>query len=1155
MSGDFAFVTAATGKLRITRVSYEQIAAMKGSSAATGNPKYFAISEKTSTGGSSKSRYEVTFYPTPTAGENVTYRYVRSPAALSASATYPAGNELHSECISAAIRSVCEERKPDNQGVEWQKFTALLSASVKMDQQLLGDGKDWDVAADPEYGTFNWYKREIAICLFKKSNIFTLTDAESRECEAIIRAGLARFYSPPALAEGEAPWSWSFLNANATLAITNGTATYDLPTDLTTMSGDFNFVTTATDKLRISRISYEQLTAMKATLAATGNPKYFCVSQKASTGGSTKSRYEVTFYPTPTSNESLTYRYVRSPAILTTTNLYAIGPDSNTECMVAACRSVCEERKPDNQGVEWQRFMSLLTGAIKSDKQLVEVDAEVWDTASEPEYGNFFWFKRVAAICLFKKPHLATLTNAESRECEADVRSGMSRFYMPPPLTPDEAPWTWTFLNANASINLTSPTTTYDLPTDFATMSGDFTYAAAGVDRLRISQVSYEDLTSMQTSNPTSGTPKYFCVSQKASTAGATKSRYEVMFFPTPNASLTVNYRYMRSPAALSSSSTYAFGSDLHTECAAAAIRSVCEERTGNQQGVEWQKFMALLGASVRADKLLVSNMSNSWSTETPQYGSLRWLTRRVGEYMGFGANPATWGHFERETVSDIVNRGVRNLQSARDWSFLKYEGTLALLAGTFTYSLPVDMVPGSIKSFSYSGAIKQTIEICSPDAILSRKAMENDPSGAPRYAGLRSVNTDIGELVSRQEVIFFPKPDTGYTLKYHYKLLPPLLSDLNPHPAGGESLSEAYLASCRLVAANTKGDPQSIETAYAEFNRTVEAASKADAGASTGKESFANTPPAMGTYAWFQQEIGLAMNFGANPGDWNYTQLQTVNSMIDRAHADFCSGYMFGQKTDSAHRWTFLHPETTVMTSAPYSTGTVTIVAGVVTLSGGTFPTWAASAWLSVAGVQYSVSTRDSGTQVTLTNTTVSVGAGATFTIYRREYDFPADMHALDSGMVSLNSGSFFALRNVDARTIDETLPYAWEAGLPQMFACTETAPSTNGVTHRFILKPIPDGVYELRFRYSIGIPTFSAGMTCAGGALHAQTILCCALANMNATRQKEAQARMAASIAQDRSRQSENVGAYRDQRLTGNDRYPWDANRVTSFNGSEWD
>ena len=73
------------------------------------------------------------------------------------------------------------------------------------------------------------------------------------------------------------------------------------------------------------------------------------------------------------------------------------------------------------------------------------------------------------------------------------------------------------------------------------------------------------------------------------------------------------------------------------------------------------------------------------------------------------------------------------------------------------------------------------------------------------------------------------------------------------------------------------------------------------------------------------------------------------------------------------------------------YSRGTIEIVNGVVKLtggalpvSGGGWPAWAADGRLTVNGVTYRINSRDSGTQITLEDTTVNVAAGATYTLKR---------------------------------------------------------------------------------------------------------------------------------------------------------------------------
>lgn len=90
-------------------------------------------------------------------------------------------------------------------------------------------------------------------------------------------------------------------------------------------------------------------------------------------------------------------------------------------------------------------------------------------------------------------------------------------------------------------------------------------------------------------------------------------------------------------------------------------------------------------------------------------------------------------------------------------------------------------------------------------------------------------------------------------------------------------------------------------------------------------------------------------------------------------------------------HMWSFMQPKLTSFNlNAPYATGTVTIVAGVVTGSGTVFPSWAADAELVVNDVSYSVATRTSGTELVLDDTSVTAAAGTAYTLQQFDYVLP---------------------------------------------------------------------------------------------------------------------------------------------------------------------
>jgi hypothetical protein len=97
-----------------------------------------------------------------------------------------------------------------------------------------------------------------------------------------------------------------------------------------------------------------------------------------------------------------------------------------------------------------------------------------------------------------------------------------------------------------------------------------------------------------------------------------------------------------------------------------------------------------------------------------------------------------------------------------------------------------------------------------------------------------------------------------------------------------------------------------------------------------------------------------------------------------------------------TAHDWSFFRPIKDISTTAPYATGTVTIAAGVVTLTGGTFPSWAADGILRVSNNYYSISLRNSGTSLTLDDTSVTVAAATAFSLARPEIPLDESFEAV---------------------------------------------------------------------------------------------------------------------------------------------------------------
>lgn len=94
------------------------------------------------------------------------------------------------------------------------------------------------------------------------------------------------------------------------------------------------------------------------------------------------------------------------------------------------------------------------------------------------------------------------------------------------------------------------------------------------------------------------------------------------------------------------------------------------------------------------------------------------------------------------------------------------------------------------------------------------------------------------------------------------------------------------------------------------------------------------------------------------------------------------------------AWRWSFMRPTVSITTNAPYNIGTVVVVNGVVTLTGGTFPSWlATTSTIVILGVSYAVGSLG---PLTLVNTGYSTPgtAGVPYNLV------PTNIYALPSGV-----------------------------------------------------------------------------------------------------------------------------------------------------------
>jgi hypothetical protein len=248
--------------------------------------------------------------------------------------------------------------------------------------------------------------------------------------------------------------------------------------------------------------------------------------------------------------------------------------------------------------------------------------------------------------------------------------------------------------------------------------------------------------------------------------------------------------------------------------------------------------------------------------------------------------------------------------------------------------------------------------------------------------------------------------------------------------------------------------------------------------------------------YADLRSETGQFLGWSRDSANWSTENRSTIIASIlaDGLRRFYVPPILQGER--KAHEWSFLKPTISITTTAPYSTGTIAATAGVVTLSGGTWPTAAADGELIVAGVTYTVNTRNSGTGITLDDTSIEIDAG---TAYEIVFPFVTLTDAFGGllGPITFRPGSsacYGPLENVGEWMIRTRRQDSDLTSRPTMAAIRNRVisdTSTIGQRWEMLMWPIPDAAYELFAKIRIAPNTLSATHTYPyGGMPHARTI-----------------------------------------------------------------
>lgn len=174
----------------------------------------------------------------------------------------------------------------------------------------------------------------------------------------------------------------------------------------------------------------------------------------------------------------------------------------------------------------------------------------------------------------------------------------------------------------------------------------------------------------------------------------------------------------------------------------------------------------------------------------------------------------------------------------------------------------------------------------------------------------------------------------------------------------------------------------------------------------------------------------------------------QIIRSGIRRA--------LFPAQEGFVYQWRFLEKTASFSVPATFSTGTIAVSGGTVTLTGATWPTWVEDAFISVDGHILFITEELTTTTASTSNTLLSVTAGAEYVMYRYRYPLPTDFGEWLGGVTYADGNCSRQL--VGSSEPEIRLRYAVGQGLSKHtthFAITSTP---DAAEQRILFWPVPE-------------------------------------------------------------------------------------------------
>lgn len=208
------------------------------------------------------------------------------------------------------------------------------------------------------------------------------------------------------------------------------------------------------------------------------------------------------------------------------------------------------------------------------------------------------------AVCYFLYGEAyADCDTGEKAKADEVVNNGYRQFVYPPVVDGVPPGYEWSFLRPTTTLDTTADDADQDMPDDFGRLIDGFAYEEDAQRPGVVADVGEGKIRRLRQQMSETGKPRVAGLRKKALPDPATSGqRQEIMWYPTPDATYTLSYRYEVLVDKLTDASPYPVGSMKHAETLRLSVLAMADAMINDNVGIHHDNFLRALVASVARD-------------------------------------------------------------------------------------------------------------------------------------------------------------------------------------------------------------------------------------------------------------------------------------------------------------------------------------------------------------------------------------------------------------------------------------------------------------------------------------------------------------------------------------------------------------------------